>query len=105
MRKALLVVWLLAYSSLPIPVVVLALIFSFEGFASLRSHPENWGLAVTSALFLVAWPASALLGWLLLALGRSSLAWRVTGGAAIALLLLWLSSLGLAACWPRAARL
>jgi hypothetical protein len=97
MQKAPLVIWLLAYCSLPAVVAVFALIFAFEGFASLRSHPENVGLAVASALFLVAWPASALLGWLFLALGKTRAAWLVSAGTAAGLLLLWLLGLGLAA--------
>ena len=97
MKKALLVFWLVAYSGLPTIVVVFALIFAFEGFASLRTHPENVGLTVASALFLVAWPLSVLAGWLLLALGKTRASWLVTGVTAFALLLLWLLGLGLAA--------
>lgn len=100
MEKALCVSWLLAYSSLPIVLVLFALIFSFEGFASLHTHPGNLGVAVVSALFLVAWPASALLGWLLLCLGKTRSAWLVTGGTALTLVLLWLLSLVVAASAP-----
>jgi len=96
MKKALFVFWLVAYTGLPAIVAVLALIFAFEGFASLRTHPENVGLTVASALFLVAWPVSALAGWLLLALGRARASCLVTGLTALALLLLWLLGLGLA---------
>ena len=97
MKKALVVLWLMAYSGLPTIAVVFALIFAFEGFASLRTHPENVGLAVASTLFLVAWPASAVAGWLLLALGKTRASWLVTGVTTFALLLLWLLGLGLAA--------
>ena len=54
------------------------------------------GLASASALFLVAWPVSALAGWLLLALGRARASCLVTGLTALALLLLCLLGLGLA---------
>lgn len=90
------VLWLLAYTGLPTVIALFALVFSFGGFASLRSHPENAGLAVVSTLFLVAWPASVLVGWLLLALGKTRLVWLVTGGTAAGLVLLWLVGLGLA---------
>jgi hypothetical protein len=103
-RTLLIVLWLGTYTLVPLAFAVFALIFAFEGFASLRSHPENAVLAVAAALFLVAWPLSALAGWVLLILGRVRMAWLVTLTTAGALLLLWLGGLGLAALAARTGR-
>lgn len=104
MRTYLLVLWLGTYSLLPLGVVVLALIFAREGFASLRSHPENAVITAASALFLVAWPLSAIAGWVLLILGKVRMAWLVALATSGARLLLWLGGLGLAALVARAGR-
>jgi hypothetical protein len=95
-RTLLAVLWLGAYTLLPLPVVVLALIFAFEGFAALRTHPEGVGLAASAALFLVAWPLSAIAGWVLYIRRRPRTAWIVTLGTAAVLLVVWLAGLGLA---------
>jgi hypothetical protein len=88
-----LVVWLFAYSGLGALLLPLALIFCVEGVASWRTHPENLALAVAAGLFLVAWPLSALAGWLLLLLGRIRAAWRASAWTAAGLLSLWLCGL------------
>jgi hypothetical protein len=103
-RTLLLVLWLVAYTLLPLAVAIFALIFASEGFASLRSHPENAVLAAAATLFLVAWPLSAIAGWILLILGKVRMAWLVTVTTAGALLLLWLGGLGLAALAARTGR-
>ena len=95
MRTLLAVLWLGAYTLLPLPVVVLALIFAFEGFASLDRHPEDAGLTLAAALFLIAWPVSVIAGWVLYTLRRRRAAWLVTLGTAAALLVVWLAGLGL----------
>ncbi len=97
MRLFALWLWLGAYTLLPIVPAVLAAIFAFEGAASLRAHPENLVLTVAATLFLVAWPLSALAGWVLLILGRRKAAWAVTLGTAGPLLALWLGGLVIAA--------
>lgn len=97
MQRTLLLLWLAAYSVLPIGLVLLAVIFAFEGFASLRTHPENLGLALASALFLVAWPLSALAAWLLVAFRKFQAAAIVSTGTATVVMLLWLGGLVLAA--------
>lgn len=97
MKNAFLVLWLVAYSGPPMTVAVLAAILAFEGLASLRTHPENAGLTMASALFLIAWPLSALAGWVLLALGETRGAWLVRGVMAAGLALPGLLGLGLAA--------
>ncbi len=74
---------------------VLALIFAFEGFASLRQHWYNLPLAATAALFLVLWPLTALAGVVLLALGRLRASVLATAGTAVGLIALWLASLAL----------
>ncbi len=90
-----LVLWLLAYSGLPLVLLPLALIFCFEGAAAWRTHPEGLLLAVTAGLFLVAWPLSVLAGWLLLILGRLRAAWIASVGTALPLLVLWICGLAL----------
>jgi hypothetical protein len=101
MKKALPVVWLAAYSVLPAPVMLFALIFAAEGAASLRTHPENLLLTAAAVLFLAGWPLSVLAGWVLLILGRVRAAWFVSVGAAVLLALLWASGLGVAAVCGR----
>jgi hypothetical protein len=101
MRKALPVIWLVAYSILPAPVMLFALIFAFEGLASLRRYPENALLTAAAILFVIAWPLSALGSWVLLALGRVRGAWLLSVGAAVLLVLLWASGLGVAAVCGR----
>lgn len=96
MKLALVVAWLAFYTLAPASLALFALIFAFEGFASVRSQPANLPFAVTATAFLVAWPLSALAGWILLAFGRRRAAWIVTGGTALALTLAWALSLALA---------
>jgi len=97
MHRTLLLLWLAAYTVLPLGLVLLALIFAFEGFASLRSHPENVGLALSSALFLVVWPLSALATWVLVICRKLQAAAIVSAGTAGVLTLLWGGGLVLAA--------
>ena len=89
--------WLAAYTLLPIALAPFAVLFAFEGAGSLHAHPENLALIVAATLFLVAWPLSALAGWVLLFLGRRKAAWTVTLATAGPLLVLWLSGLVIAA--------
>ncbi len=97
MQRTLLLLWLAAYTVLPFGLVLLALIFAWEGFASLRSHPENVGLALASALFLVAWPLSVLAAWVLFVCRQLQAAAAVSAGTAGVLTLLWGGGLLLAA--------
>lgn len=96
MDKALLIAWLAAYSVLPAVVALFALIFAFEGAASLRTHPENLVLTIASILFLIGWPLSALGSWILLFFGRLKPAWLVSLGTAGVLTLLAILGLVLA---------
>lgn len=97
MPRTLLLLWLATYTVLPMALIPLALILAFEGFASLRSHPENIGLAVSSALFLVAWPLSAFAAWVLVVCRKLRAAAIVSVGTAGILALLWVGGLVLAA--------
>jgi len=101
MNKILLVVWLIAYSVLPAVVALFALIFAFEGMASLRAHPENLTLTIASILFLIAWPLSALGSWILLFLGRHKAACLVSLGTAGLLTLIGILGLVLASLLGR----
>lgn len=94
--------WLLAFSASGVPLAPFALVFAAEGAASLRAFPENLILTLAAALFLVAWPASAVAGWVLLAAGRPSRAWRLTALVALLLGLLFAAGLLLAAAVGRA---
>jgi hypothetical protein len=87
------VVWLLVYAVGPVPLAVFALIFAFEGFASLRQHWYNLPLTATAALFLLLWPLTALAGVVLLGLGRLRASVLVTAGTAVGLIILWVASL------------
>ncbi len=100
-QKASPVVWLVVYSSVPAPVLLFALIFAFEGAASLRTHPENLVLTLAAGLFILSWPLSALAGWVLLAFGRVRAAWLVSGATALVLASLWTIGLGVAAVCGR----
>jgi hypothetical protein len=100
-QRILPVAWLALYSILPAPMMILALIFAFEGWASLRTHPENLVLTVAATLFVVLWPLSMLAGWFLLAFGRVRAACLVSGGAAALLASLWVIGLGIAAVLGR----
>jgi hypothetical protein len=95
LRFAAAVLWLLVYAAGPVPLALFALIFAFEGFASLRQHWYNLPLATTAALFLVLWPLTALAGFALAILGRLRASVLVTAGTAVGLLVLWLASLAL----------
>jgi hypothetical protein len=101
MSRALSVAWMVAYSLLPVAVVPFALIFAFEGFASARRFGYNLPLAIVAVLVLIAWPASALGGWWLLALGRRRAAVWLTALAAVVLLLLWLVALAVIVAFQR----
>ncbi len=94
-HRALLVLWLLAYTVLPAGLALFALIFAFEGLGASRLRPENVLLGGTAALFLLAWPLSVLVAWWQFARGNARAAWRVSGWTALCLLVLW--GLGLAA--------
>jgi hypothetical protein len=96
-RIIILSLWLVAYTLLPLAPALFAVLFAFEGAASLRAHPENLVLTLAATLFLVAWPLSALAGWVLLFLGRLKAVWTVTLATAGPLLVLWLSGLVIAA--------
>lgn len=96
------ILWLLAFCASGVPLAPFALIFAAEGAASLRAFPENLLLTLAAALFLVAWPASAVAGWVLLAVGRPSRAWRLTALVALLLALLFTAGLLLAAVVGRA---
>jgi hypothetical protein len=93
MKNLALILWLLAYSVLPAGLALFAVIFAWEGLASIKAHPENLLLGGSAALFLIAWPLSALAGWVLLFAGRIRAAWLTTLATALGLFGLWVCGL------------
>jgi hypothetical protein len=89
--RVLLVIWLVIYTVTTMFVVIpIASIFVLEGFSLTDTRLAHFGIVGASLLLLIWWPASAIIGWVMLAKCRLSNALIVTAGGGGALILIWL---------------
>lgn len=89
--RVVLFVWLVGYCALTLFMSTVLLLMFAEASAVANRKPDEVPLAVVLGVFLVSWPITALVGIVTAALGKTRIAWLVTGipaGLTLGLLLL-----------------